>query len=265
MAYRDRRFANQPGAAPIINILAGLWLIGSPWIYGRFSTDDPAVWSEIVVGALVVVFAATRLILNGRWIGLSWLNVILGAWTIASPWIYRFAPDTTRTGNAVVVGAIILLAALAATAPAQAIGEPYRDASGHGYGGPYGYGYGYGPYGYSNPPYGYPGTPIPHTGTMPNARSYGGEFRGRGPRGYRRPDEQIKNDICERMCESPELDATDIDVTVVNGEVILGGTVSSRHAKRLAEDIADSVVGVRDVHNEIRLPEAASQARRKIA
>ena len=38
-----------------------------------------------------------------------------------------------------------------------------------------------------------------------------------------------------------------------NGEVTLTGTVDDRQAKRLAEDIAESVSGVREVHNQIRV------------
>jgi osmotically-inducible protein OsmY len=56
------------------------------------------------------------------------------------------------------------------------------------------------------------------------------------------------------MADHPDLDASDIDVMVAaDGIVTLQGTVASRRAKRLAEDLADSVTGVRDVHNELRL------------
>jgi osmotically-inducible protein OsmY len=37
----------------------------------------------------------------------------------------------------------------------------------------------------------------------------------------------------------------------------LTGVVDERRAKRLAEDIAASVSGVRDVHNRLRVQEAA--------
>ena len=84
-------------------------------------------------------------------------------------------------------------------------------------------------------------------------------FRGRGPHGYQRSDADIRNAICERMLDHPGLDATDIDVMVAaDGIVTLQGTVESREAKRLAEDIADSVAGVRDVHNQLRLPGPAT-------
>lgn len=79
------------------------------------------------------------------------------------------------------------------------------------------------------------------------------EFRGRGPRGYRRSDERIREEVCEALTDSPMIDASNMDVTVENCEVTLEGTVTSREDKRRAEDIADSVAGVRDVHNRLRI------------
>lgn len=80
-----------------------------------------------------------------------------------------------------------------------------------------------------------------------------GRFMGRGPRNWQRSDERIKEDINERLTEHPDIDASDIEVEVVAGEVTLRGKVDDRHAKRLAEDIAEGVFGVRDVRNEIKV------------
>ncbi len=86
-----------------------------------------------------------------------------------------------------------------------------------------------------------------------------GQFAGRGPRGYQRSDDRIKEDVNDRLTEHGDIDASDVEVDVQNGEVTLRGTVDSRHAKRLAEDIADSVSGVRDVRNELRVQRQAWQ------
>jgi osmotically-inducible protein OsmY len=83
-----------------------------------------------------------------------------------------------------------------------------------------------------------------------------GPYVGRGPRGYRRSDERIHEDICERMCEDGDLDASDIEITVSSGEVTLRGSVNDRRDKRLAEDLAEQVSGVRDVRNELRVGRA---------
>ena len=59
--------------------------------------------------------------------------------------------------------------------------------------------------------------------------------------------------MCERLTEHGDIDARDIEVGVVEGEVMLSGTVASRTQKRLAEDIADAVAGVTEVHNRLRV------------
>lgn len=79
------------------------------------------------------------------------------------------------------------------------------------------------------------------------------DYSGRGPRGYRRSDERIHDDVCDRLTEDSRIDAFDIEVRVQNGEVTLSGNVKSRDEKRRAEDVAAAVRGVNDVTNELRL------------
>ena len=85
-----------------------------------------------------------------------------------------------------------------------------------------------------------------------------GPHVGRGPRGYQRSDERIREDICERMSQCGDLDARDIEVRVSNAEVTLVGLVQDRQDKRLAEDLADQVTGVREVHNQLRVDQGQS-------
>jgi hypothetical protein len=80
-----------------------------------------------------------------------------------------------------------------------------------------------------------------------------GPFAGRGPRGYRRSDERINEEVSQSLTDHGEIDASDVDVSVDQGEVTLEGTVSSRYEKRLAEDLAADVSGVHDVHNRLRV------------
>jgi hypothetical protein len=80
-----------------------------------------------------------------------------------------------------------------------------------------------------------------------------GPHSGRGPQGYQRSDARIEEDVCEHLTHHGMLDATGIQVRVENGEVTLTGSVESRQAKRLAEDILDSISGVRDIHNQLRV------------
>ena len=80
-----------------------------------------------------------------------------------------------------------------------------------------------------------------------------GQHRGKGPKGYRRSDERIMEEVNDRLADDPHVDACEIEVSVQNGDITLTGTIDDRHAKRRAEDIAESVSGVRNVENRLRV------------
>ena len=80
-----------------------------------------------------------------------------------------------------------------------------------------------------------------------------GSNKGKGPRSYQRSDNRILEQINERLCDNPYLDASDMEVAVENGVVFLTGTVSTRDEKRLAEEIAEEVTGVEDVENRLHI------------
>jgi len=82
------------------------------------------------------------------------------------------------------------------------------------------------------------------------------EHRGRGPKGYRRSDERIKEDVNDRLSDDYYLDASDVEVSVENTEVTLTGTVRNRSDKRRAEDLAESVSGVTNVENRLRVKQS---------
>ena len=63
------------------------------------------------------------------------------------------------------------------------------------------------------------------------------------------------------LFDDGRLDACDIEVKVDAGEVTLNGQVASREDKRRAEDVAESVSGVRHLQNNLRVrpPEQSAQ------
>jgi osmotically-inducible protein OsmY len=79
------------------------------------------------------------------------------------------------------------------------------------------------------------------------------EHRGRGPKNYSRSDDRIREDVSDRLTDDPLVDASEIEVTVTSQEVTLGGTVPTRSQRRLAEDCAESVSGVKHVQNNLRV------------
>ncbi|MGE0724770.1 MAG: BON domain-containing protein [Alphaproteobacteria bacterium] len=87
-----------------------------------------------------------------------------------------------------------------------------------------------------------------------------GKFRGghygRGPRGYMRSDDRIREDVNDCLTDDWRVDATNVEVAVASCEVTLSGTVNSREEKRRAEDLAEDVSGVKHVQNNLRVQQA---------
>jgi hypothetical protein len=127
-------------------------------------------------------------------------------------------------------------------------GSGSQSYGGQGYGSP-GYGnQGYGSQGYGNQAHGGPAF-----GGQPLGGQTRGTHWGKGPKGYKRSDDRIREEVCEALSDHGDLDASDIEVKVANGEVTLSGTVSDKRMKRLAEQAIDHVSGVDDVRNELRV------------
>lgn len=79
------------------------------------------------------------------------------------------------------------------------------------------------------------------------------DYRGLGPKNYRRPDERITEEICERLTDDPLIDASDIRVTCQDGHVRLTGCVDERPIKYRVEDIVADCAGVTAIRNELRV------------
>jgi osmotically-inducible protein OsmY len=72
-------------------------------------------------------------------------------------------------------------------------------------------------------------------------------------RGHRRPGETLAQEIREILTHDPELNATEIEVEVEDGAVTLTGVVDGSDANLLAEELVETLPGVREVHNRLRV------------
>ena len=79
------------------------------------------------------------------------------------------------------------------------------------------------------------------------------DFTGRGPHNHRPSDPRLLDEICERLTHDPQIDASEVEVSVLDGEVLLTGTVEHSDLKHLAEDIALRVGDVLDVTNQLKV------------
>lgn len=111
---------------------------------------------------------------------------------------------------------------------------------------------------------GYRGYQSSHTdggmGQQWNQGQRGSSF-GKGPKNYQRSDSRIEEDVNDRLTQAGEIDASDIEVKVSECEVTLTGTVSDRSDKFRAEQIAESVFGVKDVNNQIKVKKNGGMGR----
>ena len=86
------------------------------------------------------------------------------------------------------------------------------------------------------------------------------DYRGRGPKDYRRSDDRIREEICDRLTDDRAIDASEVQIKVESGEVTLLGFVGTRDQKRRAEESAEHVSGVRDVINQLRINRGDAQS-----
>ena len=70
---------------------------------------------------------------------------------------------------------------------------------------------------------------------------------------FPRANARVREDICDKLTDDDYIDPSDIDVVVDDGIVYLRGSVPDRPTKRSAEAVAESVRGVREVINELRV------------
>jgi hypothetical protein len=88
-----------------------------------------------------------------------------------------------------------------------------------------------------------------------------GPHTGRGPKGWKRSDQQIIEEASQRLERDGEVDATDIEVLADSCVITLRGTVPDRSTKRRAEEVVESIYGVRDVMNELRVASQGDETR----
>lgn len=80
-----------------------------------------------------------------------------------------------------------------------------------------------------------------------------GFHRGKGPRTFQRSDVKILDDVHDILLEDAYVDASEIEIDVQKGEVILTGYVEDRNMKRRVDDLIDGISGVKHFENRLRV------------
>jgi hypothetical protein len=92
----------QAPAASSVNVVLGIWLIASLWVFD-YSGRAP-VLNCVFVGTLIATLAAVRLASFHKRAGLSGINLLLGFWTIVSPWASGYVANKGAVANNIMVG-----------------------------------------------------------------------------------------------------------------------------------------------------------------
>jgi hypothetical protein len=88
-----------------LNVIAGIWLIISPFVLGYGGGD--AYWNPIVFGAIVAVVALARLGGAYRATWLAWLNMAIGVWLFISG--FWLASTPRASWNEWILGVIVFV------------------------------------------------------------------------------------------------------------------------------------------------------------
>jgi hypothetical protein len=92
-----------------VTLIAGFWLLISPWVVG-YAADTAAMANSVIFGIAIVVYSIIELSVPREWE--EWLMVAAGIWLIISPWVLGFASETRAVWDSVIVGVVVALLAI---------------------------------------------------------------------------------------------------------------------------------------------------------
>jgi hypothetical protein len=90
-----------------LNVLAGIWLILSPWIVNYTNADS--AWNPIVFGAIVAVLALVRAGGAFKAQALSLINMLIGVWLFISA--FWLADSGQASWNVGILGVVVFFLA----------------------------------------------------------------------------------------------------------------------------------------------------------
>jgi SPW repeat len=100
-------------AAATLNVLAGIWLIISPFVLGYTGAD--ATWNPIVFGAIICALALARLAGGARAAEISVVNMAIGVWLFISA--FWLATSSQASWNVGILGVVVFVLAAWASSP----------------------------------------------------------------------------------------------------------------------------------------------------
>jgi len=90
--------------------ILGILLIIAPFVLG-YSSDSPALWSNIVLGAIVVIVSAIKGFIPDRTRWEYWLAALMGLLAILAPFVLHFTLAATALWTTIILGVVIAVLA----------------------------------------------------------------------------------------------------------------------------------------------------------
>ena len=90
------------------NLILGAALFASAWMFG--SEAEKAAENAALAGIAIAVLAIAALAAFAIWE--EWLNLVVGLWTLVSPWVLGFQGTHAMTVHVIIGAAVAILAAI---------------------------------------------------------------------------------------------------------------------------------------------------------
>ncbi|MCU0494034.1 MAG: SPW repeat protein [Chloroflexaceae bacterium] len=86
----------------------GLALIAAPFAFG-YSTNPAALWSSVILGAIVTLVSGYKLLVNDRATWEDWAQIVAGVALLLMPFLFGFSVITAALWTCIIVGAALIL------------------------------------------------------------------------------------------------------------------------------------------------------------
>ena len=99
---------NGPHLPDWINLILGLLLVISPWLFGFVATTS-AMWNAVILGVIIAALSILAISAYARWE--EWVNALAGLWVIFSPWFLGFSGVASAAWTHFIVGIVVVVIA----------------------------------------------------------------------------------------------------------------------------------------------------------
>jgi len=91
--------------------ILGILLIIAPFLLG-YRSDSPAMWSNLILGAIVVLVSAIKGLFPDETRWEYWVAGIMGVLAIIAPFVLRFSTVATALWATLVLGVVVAVLAV---------------------------------------------------------------------------------------------------------------------------------------------------------